>query len=118
MSPGRARLPWTMANGPSDSVRTLEGSIPEISLLPFLDASIVRLTEKNGRRLISGMDPSRVLTESDGPFAMVQGRRARPGDMPLTIQRLAEFWGEESEAVRAVVMENWASAANMKSAEG
>ncbi|MBU2600655.1 MAG: TatD family hydrolase [Actinobacteria bacterium] len=84
----------------------------------FFSVNLTMLASKNGRRLISGMDPSRVLTESDGPFAMVQGRRARAGDMPLTIQRLAEFWGEESEAVRAVVMENWASAANMKSAEG
>jgi len=70
------------------------------------------LSSKYGRKLVSRMERSRVLTESDGPFTLIQGRRARPRDIPWTIKSLADFWGEEPEAVRAVVIDNWATVLN------
>lgn len=70
------------------------------------------LASKNGRKLVSRMDRARVLTESDGPFAKISGRGARPRVIPLTIDGLAELWGVEPEAARSTVMRNWASAIN------
>ena len=76
----------------------------------FFSVNSAMIASKNGRRLISRMDRSRVLTESDGPFAKIQGGCARPRDIPLTIQGLARIWGEDPEAARAVVVANWAEA--------
>ena len=75
----------------------------------YFSVNSAMLASKNGRKLVSRMDRSRVLTESDGPFAIVRRRRACPRDIPWAIHGLADFWGEEPEAVRAVVMDNWAA---------
>ncbi|GFO82768.1 MAG: TatD family hydrolase [Methyloceanibacter sp.] len=67
------------------------------------------LASKNGRKLVARMDRARVVTESDGPFAKVTGKRARPGDIPLAVQALAVLWGSDSEAVRSAILKNWES---------
>ena len=76
----------------------------------YFSVNSAMLASKNGRKLVSRMDQSRVLTETDGPFAKVNGVRARPRDIPLAVQRLAALWGEEPEAVRERVMGNWTAA--------
>jgi TatD DNase family protein len=76
----------------------------------FFSVNLSMLASKNGRKLISRMDKTRVLTESDGPFAKVNGRRARPRDVPSVIEGLARLWGIETELARSAVMANWASA--------
>lgn len=67
------------------------------------------LASKNGRRLVARMDRSRVLTETDGPFAKVAQRRARPQDIPLTIESLSRFWKAEPEVTQSTVVSNWSS---------
>lgn len=84
----------------------------------FFSVNSMMLTSKKSRRLISQMDRSKVLTESDGPFAMIQERPARPRDVSLTIQGLAKIWGEEPEIVRTLVLENWVSASKCSSLKG
>jgi len=76
----------------------------------YFSVNSAMLASKRGKRLVSRIDRARVLTESDGPFAMIRGQRARPQDIPSTIRSLAYLWGESPEAVRATVMDNWASA--------
>lgn len=76
----------------------------------FFSVNSSMLASKNGRKLISSMDRTRVLTESDGPFAKINGRRASPRDVPSVIEGLARHWGIETELARSVVMANWASA--------
>lgn len=68
------------------------------------------LASKNGRKLISRLDRTRVLTESDGPFAKFNGKRARAQDIPLTIEKLAGFWEVEPEAARSLILANWGTA--------
>lgn len=47
---------------------------------------------KKGRRLLEGMPPDRVLTESDGPFAQDQGRPVVPWGLDGAIRVLGEVW--------------------------
>lgn len=51
------------------------------------------LSSKKGRTLVAAMPRDRVLTETDGPFAQVEGRSAFPWDAALAVARLAELWG-------------------------
>ncbi len=67
------------------------------------------LASKNGTKLVSRMDRSRVLTETDGPFAKVDKKRARPLDIQHTVEALAKFWKVESEVVQSTVVANWTS---------
>lgn len=50
------------------------------------------LAHARGRQLITRMPPDRVLTETDGPFTLTQGRSTRPRDVAATVVGLAEVW--------------------------
>lgn len=76
----------------------------------YFSINTAMLASKNGKKLASRMDQSRVLTETDGPFAKYNGLRARPADVPDVIERLAAIWDKDRETVRTMVLENWASA--------
>jgi TatD DNase family protein len=41
-----------------------------------------------GRALVAGMPQDRVLTESDGPFATIDGRSAAPWDVGIAVTAL------------------------------
>jgi len=55
------------------------------------------LNSEKGRRLVGRMPRDRVLTESDGPFARLEGRSAFPWDVQGAVQALARLWGLTSE---------------------
>lgn len=63
------------------------------------------VTEK-GRALAAMMPRKRLLTESDGPFAQIQGRAAVPWDVDQAIAVLAHVWSEEPSVVEAQLNEN------------
>lgn len=52
------------------------------------------LSGDKGRALAAKMPRDRVLTESDGPFAQLEGRAALPWDAERAVESLAEIWLE------------------------
>jgi TatD DNase family protein len=64
------------------------------------------LRSDKGRKLASEMPRTRILTETDGPFAQVDDRAAMPWDVDKAVQALAEAWGEPADAVQATLDEN------------
>ena len=54
---------------------------------------------EKGRQLVLRMPRDRVLTESDGPFAQIDGRSAWPWDVARAGKSLAELWSEPIEEV-------------------
>jgi TatD DNase family protein len=50
------------------------------------------LSGEKGRNLVSLMPRERVLTETDGPFARMEGRAAYPWDVYIAVERLSEIW--------------------------
>ena len=53
---------------------------------------------QKGRELIARMPKDRVLTETDGPFATLDGKRAVPWDVAEVLSPLAELWGVETNS--------------------
>lgn len=51
------------------------------------------LRSKRGRDLASAMPNDRLLTETDGPFAMTQNRPLAPGEVETACSVLGEIWG-------------------------
>jgi TatD DNase family protein len=76
----------------------------------FFSVNAAMLASKNGKKLVSRMDQSRVLTETDGPLAKCNGLRARPADVSSVIEGLAAIWNKDRETVRMIILENWESA--------
>lgn len=64
------------------------------------------LAGDKGRALVSRMPRDRILTESDGPFAQVEGRAALPWDADRALVGLANLWAEPVPAVREQLMGN------------
>ena len=64
------------------------------------------LAGEKGRALAARMPRDRILTETDGPFAQLDGRAALPWDVEQGIVALAELWGESVPKVRAQISIN------------
>jgi TatD DNase family protein len=64
------------------------------------------LVGDKGRALVTKMPRDRVLTESDGPFAQVDGRPAWPWDADRAVETLAQIWSEPANVVRRRLLDN------------
>ena len=64
------------------------------------------LAHERGRAMAATMPRNRVLTETDGPFGLVNGRSALPWDAEQAIQILCELWGRDKGYVHDLLREN------------
>lgn len=64
------------------------------------------LRGERGRTLAAMMPRERVLTESDGPFAQIDGRSLAPWDAAIAERTLAEIWNMTEEDVRDQLIDN------------
>lgn len=64
------------------------------------------LASKKGRALTANMPRDRLLTETDGPFAQVDGRAALPWDSDLAVLALSQLWAKPLSNVRKQLIGN------------
>jgi TatD DNase family protein len=64
------------------------------------------LNGEKGRAMAELMPTDRILTESDGPFAQIDGRPLFPWDAATAEGILADIWGVGEEEVRSQLMAN------------
>lgn len=64
------------------------------------------LRGQKGRDLVGQMPKNQILTESDGPFAQVNGRSAWPWEAGNAIAALGEIWSLNPSEVRAQLLSN------------
>lgn len=64
------------------------------------------LASEKGRALAAQMPRERILTETDGPFAQIEGAAAVPWDCEIAIGQLAQMWDETEASVRAQLGRN------------
>lgn len=65
------------------------------------------LSGARGRGLVAAMPVDRIITETDGPFAQVQGEPACPWHADLALSELAAIWGRSLEGARKQLNENF-----------
>ena len=64
------------------------------------------LAGERGCKLVARMPRERILTESDGPFASIDGRSLQPWDVSLAESKLAHLWNESKEEAASNLQEN------------
>jgi len=64
------------------------------------------LASARGMAGAAAMPHDRVLPESDGPFAVLEGRPAYPWDAWSIVPRLAELWGDTHEGAARTLRKN------------
>ncbi|MBY0587159.1 TatD family hydrolase [bacterium] len=97
--PGIPILHWF-----TGSMRELERAI-EIGCHFSINAPMLR--SRSGFALVQRMPSSRIVTETDGPFAKTTGRGAVPQDVAHLVIELARFWDLAENEVRRLILENF-----------
>jgi TatD DNase family protein len=87
----------------SGGVRTLAKAI---ELGCWFSVGPAMLAGERGRTLVARMPQDRVLTETDGPFAIVNSRNALPWDVDQAITALADLWKSNRDDVAAILDDN------------
>lgn len=64
------------------------------------------LATSRGLDLVSKIPHDRILTETDGPFAQIDGRNAFPWDVQFAAIRLADLWKTPLSEVEQKLQEN------------
>jgi TatD DNase family protein len=73
----------------------------------FVSINGSMLDNEKGRSQIRDLPRSQALFETDGPFGKLASKPARPKDIPIVAQRLAELWKVSSSDVVHQVSENF-----------
>lgn len=95
---GTAILHW-FSGSPRELARAVE-------LGCWFSVGPAMLAGDKGRVLAAKMPRDRVLTETDGPFAQIDGRPAQPWDAELAIEPLARIWGLAPDVLRTQLLSN------------
>jgi len=73
----------------------------------YFSVNPAMLRSDRGRALVREIPRTRVLTETDGPFVEVEGRRATPPDVIHAVNGLAEIWNTEPAEAAAQILSNF-----------
>ncbi len=74
----------------------------------YVSVNPAMVRSERSMALMAHVPKERVLTETDGPFVLVEDRPARPEDVGLAICGLGDLWGVNAEVARGVVYDNFA----------
>ena len=77
-----------------------------IELRCWFSVGPAMLASANGRALTAKMPRERVLTETDGPFAQINGKSALPWDAAQAVPALAEIWSTPAADVERQLVQN------------
>jgi TatD DNase family protein len=72
----------------------------------YFSVNAAMLASDKGRVLVSEIPQERILTETDGPFTSIGGRPARPSDVAVVIELLAEAHSMSPQEMGNVVIAN------------
>jgi TatD DNase family protein len=61
---------------------------------------------EKGRALVARMPPERVLTESDGPFAQIDGVALLPWQVESAVSSVAGIWSVSYEKTNEAILAN------------
>jgi TatD DNase family protein len=64
------------------------------------------LSGEKGRALAALLPRERVLTETDGPFGMVNGKALFPWDTQQAVKGIASIWGVQEKDVEHSLRDN------------
>lgn len=87
----------------SGSLRELDRAI---DLGCWFSVGPAMLRSERGRELAAHMPQDRVLTETDGPFAQIDGKSLMPWDAQDAVKLLSTIWCAPTEAVEFTLRDN------------
>lgn len=65
------------------------------------------LASQRGRELFLNMPRDKVVTETDGPFAMIDKKSLMPWDVGIAFSSIAKLWNIEIDLVKKIILGNF-----------
>jgi len=65
------------------------------------------LRAQRGRNLFINMPRDRIISETDGPFAIFKGKPLMPWNVNLVFSVISKLWGESEKAVQERILNNF-----------
>ncbi len=93
----------------SGSLKTLESIV---AAGHYFSINTSMITSKNGKKIISHIPKTRVLTETDGPFIKLNKKPVVPIDVCYIHDYLSELWGIGSPQVKSLLGKNFTQCLN------
>ena len=87
----------------SGSARDLDRAI---ALGCWFSVGPAMLNAERGKGLAARMPRERVLTESDGPFAQIDGRAVLPWEVDRAVSGLSDLWGSDTQQAQSALNDN------------
>ena len=87
----------------SGSARDLDRAV---ALGCWFSVGPAMLNGERGKRLAARMPRERVLTESDGPFAQIDGRAVLPWEVNRAVTTLADLWSIDTRQTQGALYDN------------
>lgn len=75
----------------------------------YFSVNPAMVRSERSRALIQEIPRERLLTETDGPFVEVRGRRAVPSDVRDAIEGIAALWGVETDEVAGTIFKSFST---------
>ena len=75
----------------------------------YFSINTAMMRSRRGQALAAELPSERVLTETDGPFVMVDDKAAEPHQVSAVLEGLARVWGMTPEEARRTVYKNFSS---------
>jgi len=73
----------------------------------YFSVNSAMLKSEKGQKLLEIIPRDKLLTESDGPFVKLNGKAARPTDVPLIISELAKLFGTNTNDLAKTISDNF-----------
>jgi len=73
----------------------------------FFSINADMLRSSRGRNIVMRLPLDSILTETDGPFGLVEGRPARPTDVVRIVDQLAQLRSMPTPDLAATLVTNW-----------
>lgn len=73
----------------------------------YFSANLEMLRSDRGRALVSDLQMDRLLTETDGPFTLVDGRPSEPADVHSVVEAVARLRGISTEDLSRNIQTNF-----------
>lgn len=73
----------------------------------YFSVNSTMMEKDKHRDMIASLPPDRLLTETDGPFTMVDGRSSKPIDVTMTVLQLAAVRSVNPATMAVILLDNF-----------
>lgn len=73
----------------------------------FFSVNPAMVNSKSGQKIISKIPLNRLLTETDAPYTLIEGKATKPEDVKYVVQYLAQIYKKKETEIEQIIYNNF-----------